>query len=46
MSGITGICGILRFFISTKGAGIIGILGISGIFGILREVKVKAEWNS
>ena len=35
----TGICGILEFFISTKGGGIIGLLGISRIFGISWEVE-------
>ena len=35
MSGITGIVGILEFFIPTKVAGIIAILGITGICGIL-----------
>ena len=31
MSGITGIVGILEFFVPTKVAGIIGITGICGI---------------
>ena len=39
---ISGISGILDFFISTKDARLIGILGISGIWGIIgiqREVE-------